>query len=134
MPQHTHEITAWNAKKHYMIIVAPSTAAPTVITAPYASSTGTTLGSVCSCTQGNWTNEPTSYTYQWKRAGVNISGATLNQYTLQAADHLQAITCQVTAINAAGSNASTSNAIAASFAASSVDEGKSRDNNHKPAF
>jgi hypothetical protein len=113
VPQHPHEISANRAKKYYMIIVAPSVAAPVVVTAPYASSAGTTLGSQCTVTNGTWTNEPTSYAYQWMRDGVNIAGATLVHYTLVALDSTHAISCKVTATNAAGSNSSNSNAISA---------------------
>ena len=35
-----------------------------------------------SCTTGTWTESPTSYAYQWKKDGVNISGATSNTLTL----------------------------------------------------
>jgi hypothetical protein len=51
---------------------------------------------------------PSSYTYQWKRGGVAISGATSSTYTLQAADNNTQITCTVTGINTYGSTPSTS--------------------------
>jgi hypothetical protein len=46
---------------------------------------------------------PTSYTYQWTRAGSDISGATNNTYTTVAADAEKIIGCRVTAINQRGS-------------------------------
>lgn len=61
-----------------------------------------------SCTTGTWTNSPSGYTYQWKRAGVNISGATSSTYTTTGndgashTDYGPAITCEVTASNGAG--------------------------------
>lgn len=45
-----------------------------------------------------------SYTYQWKRDGVNISGATAKNYTRTAADAGTVLTCDVTATNASGSD------------------------------
>ena len=53
---------------------------------------------------GTWDNSPTSFTYQWYRDATPISGETLNEYTLDAADVDTEITCQVTAINATGSS------------------------------
>ena len=70
-------------------VVVPPT--PTLISAP--SITGTTVqGDVLTEVHGHWTNNPTSYTYQWLRcdsAGANctaIAGATAQTYTLTAAD------------------------------------------------
>jgi hypothetical protein len=57
---------------------------------------------------GTWTNAPTSYTYQWKRNGVNIAGATNANYRLVTADVGTTITCTVTATNSSGSVSATS--------------------------
>ena len=62
-------------------------------------------GATLTTTNGTWTNTPTSYTYQWKRGGVNIGGATANTYVVQSADNGTTITVTVTATNAAGVNA-----------------------------
>ncbi len=59
-------------------------------------------------TDGTWTNSPSSFTYQWKRNGVNIGGATANTYTIVTADIGTTITVTVTATNAAGSTPATS--------------------------
>jgi hypothetical protein len=64
-----------------------------------------------SCTTGTWTNSPTSYTYQWYRAGTAIAGATASTYTTAAADVGQILACNVTATNAAGSDNATSNSL-----------------------
>jgi hypothetical protein len=73
---------------------------------------GTSVGSVLSCTMGNWNNEPDSYAYQWKRGATNIGNGTAN-YTVVAADWGQNITCVVTATNVIGSTAAPpSNALA----------------------
>ena len=86
--------------------------APAVVNTPYVSSNGVVVGSVCNCTQGQWTGAPT-YTYQWKRDGT-INLGTAASYTLIAADvGGHAITCIVTATNGTGSQAAPpSNAIA----------------------
>lgn len=76
-----------------------NTGAPTV-------SGSTTQGQTLSVTNGTWNTNPaytpTSYTYQWKRAGSNISGATSSTYTTVTADIGNSITCTVTAVNNRG--------------------------------
>ena len=90
----------------------PPPIAPVNTIAPVISGT-TTLGSVLTTTNGTWTNSPISYTYQWKRGATNI-GTNTNTYTLVIADSTASITCEVTAINAAGSSIpATSNTITA---------------------
>jgi hypothetical protein len=66
------------------------------------SGTGT-VGQVLTATNGNWTNSPTSFGYQWIRgAGTNI-GTNASTYTLVAGDSGFPVRCAVTAVNAAGS-------------------------------
>jgi hypothetical protein len=79
----------------------PPEGPPTVVDVPHVSA----MGAVASCTMGNWTNVPTSYTYAWQRDGSPISGATSADYTMVAADTGKGIGCIVTATNAAGSTA-----------------------------
>ena len=88
--------------------------APAVVNTPYISSNGVIVGSVCNCTQGQWTGSPSSYAYAWKRDGATAVGTNSANYTLIAADvGGHAITCVVTATNATGSQAAPpSNAIA----------------------
>lgn len=87
-----------------------STAAPTL------SGTATT-GQTLTASGGTWSAPPDSYTYQWRRAGTAISGATAQTYVLQAADEGQAITCAVTAVKAGYTSATaTSNAVTPSAA------------------
>jgi hypothetical protein len=75
----------------------------------------TTLGSVLTTTDGTWTGTATiTFTYQWKRGGISISGATASTYTLVAADSSANIICEVTGTNVAGSVAANSNTITAS--------------------
>lgn len=58
---------------------------------------GTTkVGSTLTARPGVWAPSPVSLTYQWKRDGVNISGATGKTYKLAAADRGRRITVTVT--------------------------------------
>jgi hypothetical protein len=71
--------------------------------------TGTpATGQLLSVSNGTWTNNPTSYTYQWKRNTVAIGGATNSTYTVVGGDEGNSITCTVTATNSAGSASATS--------------------------
>lgn len=58
---------------------------------------------------GGWFGSvPITYAYQWKRSGVNISGATSNTYVLQSADVGTTITATITATNSIGVATATS--------------------------
>jgi beta-glucanase (GH16 family) len=84
-------------------IVAPPSLVPVNTFLPQV--TGITqVGSTLTTSNGSWTNSPTSYTYQWRRNGVNISGATSATYVLVSADAGTAITVAVTATNASGAS------------------------------
>lgn len=54
-------------------------------------------GNVLTATTGSWSPAPTSYGYQWKRAGNTILGATTATYTVATADIGQALTVTVVA-------------------------------------
>lgn len=82
--------------------------APANTTAP-AISGDPTVGKQLSCSQGSWTNSPTSYAYSWRRNGTQV--ATGSTYTLVAADAGTQITCAVTATNASGSSSAVSSAV-----------------------
>jgi hypothetical protein len=96
------------------IAVPTNTSVPTI--------TGSaTVGSTLNATTGTWANNPTSFTYQWKSAGVNATGpgALTNAYTpIAPADIGNTLTVYVTARNAAGSSAA-----APSIATSAVTAG-----------
>lgn len=57
------------------------------------------VGQTLNCSTGTWSNNPTSYTYQWKRNNISITGETLSTYTLVSADANSSIKCTVTATN-----------------------------------
>ena len=69
------------------------------------------IGCVYIASVGSWdANDaytPTSYTYQWTRAGSDISGATNNTYTTNADDVEKIIGCRVTANNLRGGTPAT---------------------------
>ena len=77
---------------------------PVNTTPPALSYGGRYEGELVYTDDGSWTGSPTSFTYQWYRDATPISGETLNEYTLDAADADTYVTCQVTAINATGSS------------------------------
>lgn len=84
---------------------------PAISVAPVISG-NTQVGQTLTTTDGTWTETPTSYAYQWKNAGTNISGATASTYVLALADAGAVITCAVTASNATGAGApATSNSL-----------------------
>lgn len=65
---------------------------------PYSSNTLTV-------NPGTWANPVTSYSYQWRRNGVDISGATASTYVCQIADDGAGIDCSVVAIGPGGTSA-----------------------------
>ena len=73
------------------------------------------VGQTLTAADGTWSGNPTGYSRQWQRcdtAGANctdIGGATGSTYTLAAADAGTTLRVVVTATNAAGSAAATSN-------------------------
>lgn len=89
------------------------TQAPANAAAPVVSGNAT-VGSVLSTTNGTWTGTPApSFSYQWRRDGVAISGAIAATYTtVDPMDVGTAIDCLVTATNSAGSASADSNDIA----------------------
>ena len=86
------------------IIIAAGTA-PANSTRPQVTSPGgsTLVGTILSCSQGEWTGtEPIDYDYQWRRGVTDIVGASTNMYTAAVFDIDESIFCQVTASNSAG--------------------------------
>lgn len=83
-------------------VAALPVGAPVNSVAP-AISGAPTVGQTLNTSNGTWSNSPTGYTYQWRRNGVAISGATNSSYTLINIDEGATITVAVTASNAGGS-------------------------------
>lgn len=81
---------------------------PPANTALPSISGATELAATLTASTGSWSNSPTGYSYQWKRNGANIGGATGSTYVLTSSDLGTAITVVVTASNAAGSASATS--------------------------
>jgi hypothetical protein len=118
-------VTAFNADGN-----ASAASNPTAVVVAAASKPANTVepkisgtpaqGQTLTATTGTWTNNPTSFAYQWLRcpqSGGNadgsgctvISGAAANTYLLAAADRGFRIRVRVTATNAGGSTSAVSN-------------------------
>jgi len=92
-------------------IVGENAIIPLNTIAPVVSGTNT-VGSLLTTTNGSWSGSlPITYTYQWLRNGLNISGATSSTYTLVTADTSNVVSCRVTATNSVGSANATSNSL-----------------------
>lgn len=74
---------------------------PINLVAPLISGT-VSVGSVLYCTTGDWSGEPINYAFQWRRDGVNISGAISTGYTITLTDVGTDLACMVTATNRVG--------------------------------
>ncbi|WP_427004430.1 beta strand repeat-containing protein [Pseudarthrobacter sp. H2] len=73
------------------------TAPPALTGAPVPTVTGSTVsGQKLTAVPGTWAPAPVALAYQWKRAGLNIVGATAATYVLTAADVGKTITVTVT--------------------------------------
>jgi hypothetical protein len=98
-------------QKEIVVNPAPGSV-PVNVTPPSISSSGMSNTVVQTAVEGTWTNDPTSFTYQWQKdtAGnktyVNISGATSKTFTATTAGvgATNGVRCQVTAINGAGAS------------------------------
>ncbi len=75
-----------------------NTAPPTVSGAPRA-------GATLTCSTGTWTNDPTSYAYQWYLDGTPIQAATSSSYVVQTGDEQLTLTCSVIASSSNGAGA-----------------------------
>jgi hypothetical protein len=73
------------------------------------------VGQTLTATNGTWTNSPTSFTYQWNRAGTPIGGATASTYVPAAADVGNTLTVSVVAANSGGSSSPTTSSATSSI-------------------
>jgi len=60
-------------------------------------------GQTLTCSTGTWTGSPTSFNYLWTRRGAQLQNGPSNTYVPLGTDVGYALTCVVTATNAAGS-------------------------------
>src|SRR3984893_14778379 len=74
---------------------------PTNSSVPTISGTAQ-VGQTLTATTGTWTHNPTSFTYQWKRAGTAVGGATASTYVPVAADVGNTLMVAVGATNSGG--------------------------------
>lgn len=91
-----------------------SDATPPVFTVSPSISGTYAIGETLTCTPGTWTGTaPITVTYQWRRGGVAISGATSATYVVASLDYVDGtvLTCLVTLTNAVASNSELSNAL-----------------------
>lgn len=80
--------------------------------APTISGTVAVGNTLTKSSNGTWTGlMPIVYTFQWRRAGVDIPGATSATYVIPADGTPGSYTCVVTATNAAGKMTATSNSL-----------------------
>ena len=92
--------------------IASAAVAPVNTVAPVASGV-VRIGEVLSCTTGTWTGTPTpTITYQWRRDGVDIGGATSSSHTVVDLDMATELDCVATATNVAGADSEPSNTLA----------------------
>ncbi len=80
--------------------------APENITLPFIVGT-VAENEILTVSNGGWLDVD-SYTYQWKKGGSNIVGATSKTYTVLVADHGGVLTCVVTGHNTFGTATATS--------------------------
>jgi hypothetical protein len=92
-----------------LAFTAVASAAPPVNTAPPTITGTPTVGQTLTAENGTWSNNPTSFAYQWRRcngggnACVSVANGTQKTYTLVGADAGRTIRIQVTATNSDGS-------------------------------
>jgi hypothetical protein len=89
-------------------VVQAAASAPVNIITPSIAGASLAHGAVFTADVGQWTPSGVSYTYQWKKNGSNIGGATSSTYTTLVGDVGGVITVAVTATNATGSTTATS--------------------------
>lgn len=86
-----------------LLTVGPSGSPPVNVVQPSVSGV-VRVTQVLTCDPGMWTGLPVpTLTFQWRRDGVAIIGATLSTYTVVAADLAAIIDCVVTGDNGVGS-------------------------------
>jgi len=87
----------------------------TAVLTPTPTISGTaTAGQILTAKTGTWSPKPASYSYQWKRSGTNVAGATASTYRVTNDDAGKQLTVTVTAkFTGAASVSKTSAAVTA---------------------
>ena len=131
----TYTISTFTPGNYYCVVNAISGAASTssqsntfIISGVPPINTATpiiidTNGNLIISSNGSWSNNATSYTYQWRKAGVAISGATSSTYSVPTADYGAAFTCIVSGNNNIGATPATSNAVTPNYMLSKMTAG-----------
>ena len=106
------------------IVVDPEPqSVPVNVTVPSITGSSLAQGATLAAVVGTWTNDPTSYTYQWQHDAdgngtyANISSATNSILIIAAGQAGDSIRVQVTAVNSAGSS-SAANSLGTALAGS----------------
>lgn len=118
LPDYRVAIVAANAVPAPDFRVWGLAVAPANTVAPVISGTPA-VGQTLTATTGTWTGSPSGYAYQWKSGATNV-GTNANTYPPVSGDAGANITCVVTATNAGGSAAATSNSLGPVVAAGLV--------------
>lgn len=84
-----------NSAKGAVSAVPANTSPPTI-------SGSAVVGNTLVANPGTWSNNPTSYAYQWLRNGVTIAGAVNQSYVIGSSDSGAALSVRVTASNSVG--------------------------------
>ncbi|ONI66219.1 hypothetical protein CSIV_03800 [Microbacterium sp. CSI-V] len=107
-------VTVTASKSGYTSVTRTSTGRTVVAaftTAPTPTVSGKTIvGSTLSAATGTWVPSPDALTFQWKRDGQAIPGATVRTYQLAPADSGRRITVSVTATKAGYATTTTTSA------------------------
>lgn len=91
--------------------MAANFSSPSNVFAPVVSGGGL-VGEELTCAPGTWNGKPDpTFTYQWKRNGIDLPGETNSTYTSVDADLGQEISCTVTATNTEGMASADSNSV-----------------------
>lgn len=107
-PAQIFELLRFLTAKEVSVLVSATN--PLNITAPHIAGYIIQGQTLTVTDKGLWELADT-YAYQWKRGGVNISGATSASYTLVIGDVAANISCVVTATNETGSTTANSQTV-----------------------
>lgn len=103
-------------------VIEGGPSAPSIVTPPVISGLDIVGSTLTVTDNGTWSGNPApTFTYQWLRDGVAISGATSSVYEIVEDDLDANLSCRVTATNSAGTISAVSNALGPVVAAPDPD-------------